>query len=79
MKIDVFRVNDGELIYVGLVGGIAKLLENPETEQVATQAEIRGRVGASETSTWQVIRNLIRNAFIRAILPGFEREVTRTG
>ncbi len=66
-------------LYVAVVRGLAKLLENPETKQVATEAKISGTVGGAHTSTLQVIVNLIRNAFIQAILPGFEREVTGGG
>lgn len=66
-------------LYVAVVKGISKLLENPETKQIATEARISGPVGGARTSTWQVIFNLVRNAFIQAILPGFEREVTGGG
>jgi hypothetical protein len=30
----------------------------------------------AHANTWQAIANLIRNAFFKAILPGFEREVS---
>jgi hypothetical protein len=62
--------------YIAIVKGLSKLLENPKTQQVATEATISGPVGGKKTSTWQVIVNLVRNAFIQAILPGFEREVS---
>lgn len=58
-------------IYEGIVGGISTLLENPRDE-VATQATVKGSTTSPELSTWEVIINLIRNAFFKAILPGFE-------
>lgn len=62
--------------YIAIVRGLSKLLENPKTKQVATEATISGPVSeGKKTSTWQVIVNLVRNAFVQAILPGFEREV----
>ena len=64
-------------LYEGLVGGVAKLLENTPREEVATRTEISGDVGKPQTSTWQAVVNLIQNAFFKAILPGFEREVRR--
>jgi uncharacterized protein DUF748 len=64
-------------MYEGLVGGISKLLENPQHEIVATKATVSGKVDNPKTNTWQVIGNLIRNAFFKAILPGFEREVSQ--
>ena len=62
-------------LYVGMVGGIAKLLENRSRKEIATKATISGSVDNPATSTWEVIVNLIRNAFIQSILPGFEKEV----
>ena len=66
-------------LYEMLVGGVAKLLENRPHQQVATKADISGLVTKPETSTWQIIVELIRNAFIKAILPTFEKEVSRPG
>ncbi|MEO6307624.1 MAG: DUF748 domain-containing protein [Nitrospiraceae bacterium] len=62
-------------LYEGLVGGIAKLLENRPRKEVATQADIGGPLENPQTSTWQTVVNLVRNAFFKAILPGFEREI----
>ncbi|MEP6601344.1 MAG: hypothetical protein ABJB49_05975, partial [Nitrospirota bacterium] len=64
-------------LYEGLVGGVAKLLQNRPRAEVATKIEISGPVENPKTSTWETVVNLIRNAFIKAILPGFERQVTQ--
>jgi hypothetical protein len=64
-------------VYEMLVGGVAKLLENKQrTEAVATKATIAGPLKSPHTSTWQVVVELIKNAFFKAILPTFERDVT---
>ncbi len=63
-------------LYVGLLGGISKLLENRPRGEVATKADGSGPIGALKTSTWQIIPNLIRNAFIKSILGGFEKELS---
>jgi hypothetical protein len=63
-------------LYVGLVGGISKLLKNRPRHEVATEAKISGTIASPQTSTFQVIINLIKNAFIKSILPGFEKEAT---
>lgn len=60
-------------LYEGLVGGVAKLLENPSRDQVATNATITGPQDNPHLNTLQVILRLIKNAFFRAILPGFEQ------
>lgn len=62
-------------MYEMLVGGVSKLLENRQRDQVATKADIAGPLKDPETSTWQIIVQLVRNAFFRAILPTFENEM----
>ena len=62
-------------LYEGLVGGVARLLENQPRKEVATRADISGPVSNPRSNTWAVIGRLIENAFFRAILPGFERSL----
>jgi hypothetical protein len=66
-------------VYEMLVGGVAKLLENKPRDQVATKADISGPLQNPKTSTWQIVIQLVRNAFFKAILPTFEREVNALG
>jgi hypothetical protein len=63
-------------LYIAVVRGITGLLENPRQE-VATRTDISGPVTGPETDTFETVINLIRNAFIQSILPGFEEEVSR--
>jgi hypothetical protein len=65
-------------MYEGLVGGISGLLRNRPREEVATKVPISGDVESPQTGTWQTIIGLIQNAFFKAILPGFEREVSKS-
>jgi hypothetical protein len=62
-------------LYERLVTGVSKLLENPPREEVATKVDVEGRLDQPQTSTLQAIANLLRNAFVKAILPGLEREI----
>ena len=62
-------------LYESLVGSVAKLLENQPRKEVATKTEISGALENPQTSTWQTIVNLLKNAFFKAFLPGFEKEV----
>lgn len=64
-------------LYEAIVGGVAKLLESHKTKDVATQAYISGEVGTAKASVWQAIGKLFENAFIRAILPGFEKDLAK--
>lgn len=63
-------------MYEGLVGGLLDLLKNQPRDQVATRADLSGQVENPRASTWQIIVRLVQNAFLKAILPGFEREVS---
>lgn len=63
-------------MYEMLVGGVAKLLENRPREEVATVAEVKGPLKNPKTDTFHVLIDLLKNAFFKAILPRFERQVT---
>jgi hypothetical protein len=65
-------------IYEALIGGASQLLENIPRDEVATQSDISGRLENPQASTWQVLINLIQNAFLRSILPGFEQPGARS-
>lgn len=56
--------------YEGIVGGVATLLENRPRDQVATQTDLSGPVENPKSSTLDIILNLLKNAFIKAIMPG---------
>jgi hypothetical protein len=64
-------------LYEGLVGGISALLTNTPRQEVATQTTVSGDIESPETSTWETMLRLVQNAFFKAILPGFEREVAQ--
>ncbi len=64
-------------LYEGLVGGLSSLLTNTPRQEVATQTTVSGDIESPQTSTWETVGRLIQNAFFKAILPGFEREVAQ--
>ena len=66
-------------LYEKIVGGLSHVLENKPREQVATVADLSGTVEDPETGTWPIIVRLVSNAFVKAILPGFEREYEAAG
>lgn len=65
-------------MYEMMVGGVAGLLENRSRQEVATKATIAGSLKNPQTSTWQIVAGLIRNAFFKAILPSFELKATKS-
>jgi hypothetical protein len=64
-------------VYEKLVTGVSKLMKNVPRKEVATEIDISGPVENPSGSTLQAIVKLIQNAFFKAILPGFDREVRR--
>jgi len=66
-------------MYEILIGGAAKILENRSHQEVATKINITGPVEKPETSTLQIVVELIKNAFFKAILPSFEKAKIGSG
>jgi hypothetical protein len=62
-------------LYEKVVGGLSHILENRPRDQVATVADLSGSIDDPNTSAWEIAVRLVSNAFVKAILPGFEREV----
>jgi hypothetical protein len=64
-------------LYVWLVRGASKLLENRAGNEVATRATVSGTLESPGMSAWEIFVNLIRNAFIKSIIPGFEKKLSQ--
>jgi uncharacterized protein DUF748 len=62
-------------LYEGVVEGLGDVFRNKKKDQVATVAQISGPVGNPNSSIWRILGKIIENAFVKAILPGFEREL----
>ena len=58
-----------------MIGGASHLFKNRSTQQVATKVDLKGKLTGPDISTWQAIVQVLHNAFIQAILPGFDRAV----
>ena len=58
-----------------VIGGASHLFKNSSTQRVATEIDLTGKLTRPEVSTWQAITQVLHNAFIEAILPGFDRAV----
>ncbi len=69
--------NDGFLhkIYEGLIGTAGEILENHKEDQIATKVPIHGEFGKSDTNTLEAIWELLKNAFIRALVPSIDNQI----
>jgi Domain of Unknown Function (DUF748) len=66
-------------MYERVVSGVAKLLKNRARDEVATKAEVLGRIDDPKVGTVAAVIRLVQNAFFKAILPGFDLEAARSG
>jgi len=67
-----------EKLYEGIVNVAAKILKNRPRREVAAVMNVWGRLDQPQIRVWEVVQDLLRNAFIEAIFPGFESDVGRT-
>jgi hypothetical protein len=63
-------------MYEMLVGGVSTLLQRGPQEEVAARVDISGTLNKPHMDRWQIIGQLIKNGFFKAIVPGFEKEVS---
>jgi hypothetical protein len=57
------------------IAAASHLFKNRSTEKVATDIDLKGKLTSPDISTWQALAQVLRNAFIEAIIPGFDRAV----
>jgi hypothetical protein len=56
------------------LAGASHIFKNGSTQQVATKVDLSGKLKNPNANTWQAIVEIVQNAFIQAILPGFDRQ-----
>lgn len=61
-------------LYEKVVGGLSHILKNQPRKEVATVVDISGPLEDPNASVWETVVRLLSNAFVKAILPGFDRE-----
>ena len=64
-------------VYEGVVGGVARVLQNRPRDEVATRIELSGRLDNPNAGIVETVVLLVQNAFFKAILPGFEARLRR--
>ena len=65
-------------MYEMMVGAAATILENRNQQEVATKIDISGSVNNLETSSFQIVIELLKNAFFKSLLPSFEKIVRKS-
>jgi len=67
----------GQKLKEKVVNVVGKVLKNRRREEVATVVPISGPLQNPKAGTLETVLKLVENAFIKAILPGFETESAR--
>ena len=65
----------GQRVWEILVGTSMKILENPETDQVATKVPVNGEFNDADIDMWHAIYSVLRNAFVQALRPAIENSI----
>jgi len=64
-----------EIFWQAIVGTLATVLKNQPKDQLATKIPITGSFGKTDVHLWPTIATLLRNAFIRALVPKLDQPV----
>lgn len=63
-------------LWEAVAGGAGKLFENKNNDQLATKVPFQGRLDDPKTNVWVAITNILQNAFIHAIQPSIDNEIS---
>ncbi|HQV53172.1 MAG: DUF748 domain-containing protein [Flavobacteriales bacterium] len=63
-------------LWEGVVGTAAVILKNQKEKQVATKVPLEGRLDDPQVGSWIAIGRTLRNAFIIALQPILDKEIT---
>jgi hypothetical protein len=62
-------------IWETIVGAVGVVFKNPKEKQVATKIELEGSFKDPETNTLDAIWEVLRNAFIQALMPSVDNQI----
>jgi hypothetical protein len=65
-----------EVFWQGIVGTLAAAFKNQPHDYLATRIPISGSYGTEKIGVWPAIGSLLRNAFIKALVPKVDEKVT---
>jgi hypothetical protein len=66
------KKNALEVFWQAIVGAVTTAVKNQPHDQLATRIPITGTFQKSDVSTWPTIQTLLRNAFVRALVPSID-------
>ncbi len=65
-----------KIVYEAVVEAVAWIFKNHNKEQLATKVEFEGNIKNPNIDIWQLIGQVLKNAFIQALYPSLENSVS---
>jgi hypothetical protein len=65
-------------VWAHVVAAAAEVLSNPKKDQVATKIPIEGPFGTAKVGVWSAVGGLLKNAFVKALLPTIDHTISIT-
>jgi hypothetical protein len=69
------KEDPARLLWESIVGAVTGLFTNKEKDRLATKIPLSGSFDDPSPDVWVTVANLLRNAFIQAIMPGLDQEI----
>jgi len=63
-------------LWEGLAGTVAEVFENQPKDQLATKIPFKGDLDDPQTNVWYALSNVLQNAFIHALQPTIDNEIS---
>jgi hypothetical protein len=63
-------------LWEGIAGGVGQIFRNRSEDQVATKIPFQGRLDDPKTNVWYALGHILQNAFIQAIQPSIDNEIS---
>ena len=63
-------------LWEGAAGTVAEIFENQPKDQLATKIPFKGDLDDPQTNVWYALSNVLQNAFIHALQPTIDNEIT---
>jgi hypothetical protein len=64
-----------QIFWEAIVGAAAEILKNQPHDQLATKVPISGDFENTKVGTWTAVSGVLKNAFIRALVPKLDKQV----
>lgn len=63
-------------LWEGLVGTVGEVFQNQRKDQLATKIPFQGKLDDPSTNVWYALANILQNAFIHAIKPSIDNDIS---